>query len=95
MVYFIQRESGGPIKIGYTKSNAKSRMRSLQTAHAEKLVLLATSDRHAEKDLHERFADLRLHGEWFRADVRLLAWIWAHASVTREGFTAMPKAWGK
>lgn len=96
MVYFIQALEGGPIKIGYTSSkSAKNRLANLQTAHAQKLVVLATTERHEEADLHERFKSLRLAGEWFKPAPTLVAWIQRNARVTEEGhrLLAKPSRW--
>jgi hypothetical protein len=68
--YFIQRVPNGPVKIGRA-NNVKRRLDQLQTASAEQLVIrgVITSDR--EKELHERFRDKRMAGEWFRCDDEL------------------------
>lgn len=73
-VYFIQRREHGVIKIGQARDVA-SRLRSLQTASPEPLHLLATSQRHDERELHSFFQRERLRGEWFRPSPRLLAFI--------------------
>lgn len=71
VVYFIQAEDGGPIKIGYSekRSGVAARLGSLQTGNPRKLVVRHVQDAprgHVdERDLHERFARYRLNGEWF------------------------------
>jgi hypothetical protein len=68
-VYFIQAVSGeGPIKIGYTSRSPKSRLASLQTGNAAKLTIIGAhpGNQGHESRLHTRFAEFRLHGEWFR-----------------------------
>lgn len=69
MIYFIQSEVGGPIKIGYTHSRdtVDRRMAQLQAAHPYKLVCLATMNGSIfiERRLHEMFHKHRLLGEWF------------------------------
>lgn len=67
-VYFAER--GGQIKIGCS-GNVPARMRSL---HA---VLLGAfpGGFEAEKATHERFAALRIEGEWFRDDPLIRAFI--------------------
>lgn len=66
LVYFLQSEDGGPIKIGATNDVAK-RMFELQTARADKLVLLTAvpGDMMLERSLHLHFAAARVKGEWF------------------------------
>jgi hypothetical protein len=69
-VYFIQAKDGGPIKIGYA-SDARARLRQLQTSHHRRLVLrrvIKSGTPENERELHARFAAHRLVGEWFRAD---------------------------
>ena len=76
-VYFISSEKNREIKIGFTARPVEKRLKSLQTAHPYKLKLLTivpgtTED---EKSLHERFANIRLEGEWFKPHPDLLAFI--------------------
>lgn len=65
-VYVIQARGRAAVKIGYAKDIAK-RLRQLQTGSPAKLKLIAVipGDRDVERGLHDRFADHRLHGEWF------------------------------
>jgi hypothetical protein len=74
VIYFIQRASGGDIKIGIT-NDLQERLSSLQTAHSEPLVCLATMNGGAYEEgaLHERFKEHRLAGEWFRPHWDILA----------------------
>ena len=76
MIYFIQAGSG-EIKIGYTTQSGKARLKGLQTASPTKLMLLCETIGTArlEKQLHERFAHLRLTGEWFKSAPELLEFI--------------------
>jgi len=75
-VYFIQAGDGGPIKIG-TATDVAKRLSTLQTAHHEKLRVVATIDGGRERELavHANFAEDRLHGEWFRPSERVLEFI--------------------
>lgn len=75
-VYFAQDGDGGPIKIGVS-GQVEERMRSLQRATPRPLRLLATipGSHRDERDLHKRFAELRIHGEWFKAEAPLLEFI--------------------
>ncbi len=66
-VYFIQGETGGPIKIGYSDDVAK-RLKGLQTGHPDNLKVLFTypGSQEDEKEMHLKFEAIRLRGEWFR-----------------------------
>lgn len=71
LVYFVQEDRGGPIKIGKTTgARLRQRIGDLQVAHSSQLVVrrLVRADKHAdlERDLHDLLADYRLRGEWFR-----------------------------
>lgn len=64
VVYFL--EGAGRVKIGWT-SSLHSRLQALQAASPVPLRLLAImrASQHMERELHVRFAEFRLHGEWF------------------------------
>ncbi len=74
MIYFVHDEPHGSLKIGCS-GNVPSRLSSIQTDNPAALVLLGTlpGDRPEEARLHDLFAAWRGKGEWFRADVELLA----------------------
>lgn len=78
LIYFAAADRG-PIKIGRT-ANIASRFLRLQTGHAKPLRLLAAmpGDAAVERELHERFADQRVHGEWFARCAELKALIRAN-----------------
>lgn len=65
----------GRVKIGFTNNPPRNRMQTFQTGSPYPLevyaFLPATYD--FERMLHETFAPLRSHGEWFHMDGRLLA----------------------
>ena len=70
-VYFIQ-QGNGSIKIGVS-ANPESRLKSLQTGNSRRLRLLGAvkfSNRMeamgVEKELHDKYFNLRCQGEWFR-----------------------------
>lgn len=65
-IYFIQAESGGPIKIGYA-SDLAARLAGLQTSHPDQLRLLATVQGTAaeEAQLHSLLEPHCARGEWF------------------------------
>ena len=66
IVYFIGPEVG-PVKIGYT-TNLPSRLKRLQSGSPVRLSVLAAAleqEMIQERIYHFRFAEHRLHGEWF------------------------------
>lgn len=64
VVYFLQAESGGPIKIGET-SNLQQRMKDLQQAEPLKLLHAFPGDRDCEQWIHRELSQHRRLGEWF------------------------------
>jgi len=66
-VYFAQRRKNGLIKIGYSRS-VPNRMSAL----GAKLIGAVHGNRSTEIKIHERFAHLRVRGEWFRPTKELL-----------------------
>lgn len=78
-IYFIQSGTNGPIKIGVS-ANPADRLRELQTAHPEPLLLLATfpGGFDPERALHVRFARHWLRGEWFAPHEDLETYLTEH-----------------
>lgn len=65
----------GPyVKIGMT-TNVDLRMTNLQTPEPVKLFALIDGWRREELELHKRFAEYRLQGEWFLKKDALAEWI--------------------
>ena len=80
-IYFILNYDSQAVKIGIAK-NVKRRLASLQTSSPSKLELLGiiktksvNNARKIEKSLHEKFAENRIRGEWFKTNVELLDYI--------------------
>lgn len=80
-IYFILNEDSQAIKIGLAKDLTK-RLKALQTSSPAVLKLMkalqvngAKEARDLEQSLHRKFADIRLTGEWFRAEAALLNYI--------------------
>lgn len=80
-IYFVLNTHCSAVKIGRAKDVDK-RLKSLQSASPVRLKVLKIIDTKAgkeaknlEKSLHERFAHLRLTGEWFRYEDELLEYI--------------------
>ena len=69
-VYFIRATEGPPrIKIGLAATSVSRRIAELQTGSPVKLELLhklpVENPLMVEREMHNRFAHLRVHGEWF------------------------------
>lgn len=76
-VYFIRRKDGiGPIKIGSTR-NVKNRLSGIQVGNPYKLKVIKEiyGEEFLEKQYHKKFDNLKLIGEWFKPDGRLLEFI--------------------
>lgn len=77
MIYFIQQGWDGPVKIGFAGSfaAAQARLQTFQTGHPSTLRLLNAidGDMAHEAELHARFAEHRVRGEWFRPAPEILA----------------------
>ena len=73
-VYFIQRGSSGPIKIGVTIGGPLNRLAELQTASPETLYLIGCI-RGEEVEVHDRFNAHRIIGEWFTPHEDILKFI--------------------
>jgi repressor LexA len=67
VIYFFRAGDTDQVKIGKAADPA-TRLRELQTGHAEKLVVvrLLEGGHETEKWLHKHYAARRLQGEWFR-----------------------------
>ena len=72
LVYFIQGEEGGPIKIGFTTS-LKERLSALQAASPLiiKTISCFPASLEDERELHKVFNYCHSHFEWFSPDVLL------------------------
>lgn len=76
-IYFIRAVGLDLIKIGYTGRPIAIRLQALRCASPARLecVGLMRGTLVDEKALHFRFAKARSHGEWFRAEPEVLAYI--------------------
>jgi len=90
MIYFIGCPAADAVKIGVTWNNPYSRLGQAQVNCPLDLELLATcvGGVNAERELHDRFADLRIRGEWFRLSDELRAHI---QQFTRP--EKLPRGW--
>lgn len=74
MIYFIQREDNGYIKIGYSK-DVPTRMLSLRMYTRLTLLGQCEGDVEFEQGLHRKFNKFRVHGEWFHPSPGILDFI--------------------
>lgn len=76
-IYLIQAADFGPVKIGYTSVDVAERLRALQVGSPLKLHVRAVieGDQRLEKQLHQKYEERRLHGEWFEPSYEMeVAW---------------------
>jgi hypothetical protein len=76
-IYFVQGDDGGPIKIGRT-TNLNARVSELGCGYpfgTLRYVGVLCALRDTESELHARFQDLRLAGEWFKPGAELVEYI--------------------
>jgi hypothetical protein len=89
-VYFIICMDAPRCKIGFTKGDVYKRLKSLQTGSSSELILIAKhpGTPETERAVHEKFAHLRLRGEWFdltdELRAYLVATLWAMAELTLQ-----------
>lgn len=88
IIYFIQVDGGGPVKIGKT-NNLEERLRGLQTGHHKKLNILFSFDvpdekaDYAENHIQNVFIDHRIRGEWYNPCPYMYDYI---AKIGKDGF---------
>lgn len=85
-IYFIQAAPDGLIKIGKSRC-AVYRLTNLRTMSPVPLelrgIMLCPDGGRLERQLHDRFAEIRSHGEWFRPEPVLLDFIRENARPPR------------
>lgn len=61
------------VKIGFTEGDPRKRIQQLATASPFPLQIVGViaGSKQMEKEIHERFEDLRVHREWFFRDQRI------------------------
>lgn len=79
-VYFIQHAPGGLVKIGVTGGAAGARLWQIQCMSPVPLQLIGhieceRGQRELERWIHDRWAHLRVYGEWFTPTDELLAFV--------------------
>lgn len=76
-VYFIKNERTGSYKIGHSIS-PECRLQELQTANEDNLILdcaIYNVGVYTERNLHARWKDLRIRGEWYQPNEDMLEFI--------------------
>jgi hypothetical protein len=77
-IYFLRAGDTDRIKIGWTAQwNGGSRVKGIGTGNHDQLHLIGVIDgrRPEEKHLHERYAEYRVRGEWFKLTGDLLKFV--------------------
>lgn len=85
LIYFLRFGKSGPVRIGFTKTTLRQRLRELQAGSPIPLRLLGTMNgtMGEEIELHRRFEPLRVLHSWYHSDPELLSRI--AYFVTRDG----------
>ena len=88
VVYFMQAQTGGPIKIGWS-ADVRRRMESFQPGCPIplKIILCVRGSIYDEQIIHKKFSRFRLHGEWFEPAAELLQFLdvlRSHKRITRS-----------
>ena len=75
MIYFIKGCDTNTVKIGDAK-DVERRLSQLQTGCPEKLIIWGTYEGElTEKEIHKKFEDLNIRGEWFEFEEPILRFI--------------------
>jgi hypothetical protein len=76
-IYFLQVGADGPVKIGFTKSNVKYRVRTYQAGspHALRWIGFFAGERSDERQAHLLLANSWHRAEWFHPTVEVLAFV--------------------
>lgn len=71
--YIVKSQASGLIKIGRSTSPDR-RINSLSTAAGGKLDIIAIVDNDIERELHLKFSEIRVFGEWFMDDGQITSY---------------------
>jgi hypothetical protein len=76
-IYFLQVGADGPIKIGFTISDVKRRVRAHQTGspHILRWIGVYEGSRQDELHAHRLLQNSSLRGEWFYPTTEVLAFV--------------------
>ncbi|ROR97886.1 T5orf172 domain-containing protein [Sinobacterium caligoides] len=77
LIYLIQGEKTGLIKIGKTNVSIENRLNQIQALSPDKLIFLGGTfePTYLEDRLHLRFERFREHGEWFQPNSEVMDFI--------------------
>ena len=62
---------GTAIKIGMCQTSVLKRLRALQVGNPRKLTLLGGFNKHNEKELHYKYKEFYIRGEWYNINIIL------------------------
>lgn len=91
-IYFIQQGDSGPIKIGYSENPCR-RLAFLKTANPFPLKivgLISNASLRIEVETHNKFANMRMEGEWFEPRLALINFI---KKYCRNGIDGKIRLW--
>ena len=74
VTYFVQGDDPNVVKIGIT-DRMQNRIRGLQTASSNPVVVVAWIMGNQEMELHKRFGKMRVRGEWFNLSEEMRTYI--------------------
>lgn len=84
-VYFAEARGSGCVKIGWSRTNVKRRIRTLQTGcpYLIDLLVVIHGSRETESSLHKMFAERRTSptSEWFGWSPELASYIFSLRDV--------------
>jgi len=91
MIYFIQENGNGNIKVGMA-DKPEERLATLQLANPNSLKLLYQEEgtRDRELELHEQFKEERTRGEWFKPD-KILEYIQDEREKFNRSLSFLPE----
>jgi hypothetical protein len=91
MIYFIQAEDVGSIKIGHTSGSVNKRLAELQTGSPVRLRVIGVmpGTPQDEMNLHRAFACSRVQGEWFHPTRDLILFVARKCRVWPDKFTEL------
>jgi hypothetical protein len=99
VIYFIQEDNGGAVKIGHAKYSVESRVVGLQVGNPRILNCVGTMEGGfaTERALHHQFAHINILGEWFKPLPELMDYIQknAHPWVPRVVVPVTKSCWGR